>query len=217
MKWDEDDGKSDKASSSSSSNGGSSSSSGGGSGGGSIKSNTATIEYETEWTKDGKHNARILGSYSAEDRKKIKKRIGDEYKLVSSLSGETRSLTIGFDTGDYTGAWGRGGKIAMLHEKELVLNKNDTKNMLDTVGIVRQLGTSLSAIKSTLGDRLTQYTDRFNNNISGMEINKTTSQKLDQNVKIEANFPNVKNANEIETAFNNLVNLASQRAMSTRR
>ena len=37
--------------------------------------------------------------------------------------------------------------------------------MLDTVGIVRQLGTSLSAIKSTLGDRLTQYTDRFNNNV----------------------------------------------------
>ena len=217
MKWDEDDGKSDKSSSSSSSNGGSSSSSGGGGGGGSIKSNTATIEYETEWTKDGKHNARILGSYSAEDRKKIKKRIGDEYKLVSSLSGETRSFTVGFDTGGYTGAWGKEGKIAMLHEKELVLNKNDTKNMLDTVGIVRQLGTSLSAIKSTLGDRLTQYTDRLNNNISGMEINKTTSQKLDQNVKIEANFPNVKNANEIETAFNNLVNLASQRAMSTRR
>ena len=50
-----------------------------------------------------------------------------------------------------------------------------------------------------------------------MEINKATSQRLDQNVKIEANFPNVKNANEIETAFNNLVNLASQRAMSTRR
>ena len=217
MNWEKDDGKSDKASSSSSSNGGSSSSSGGGSGGGSIKSNTATIEYETEWTKDGKHNARILGSYSAEDRKKIKKRIGDEYKLVSSLSGETKSFTVGFDTGGYTGVWGKEGKIAMLHEKELVLNKNDTKNMLDTVGIVRQLGTSLSAIKSTLGDRLTQYTDRLNNNISGMEINKTTSQKLDQNVKIEANFPNVKNANEIETAFNNLVNLASQRAMSTRR
>lgn len=217
MNWEKDDGKSDKASSFSSSNGGFSSSSGGGSGGGSIKSNTATIEYETEWTKDGKHNARILGSYSAEDRKKIKKRIGDEYKLVSSLSGETRSFTVGFDTGGYTGAWGKEGKIAMLHEKELVLNKSDTKNMLDTVGIVRQLGTSLSAIKSTLGDRLTQYTDRFNNNISGMEVSKTTSQKLDQNVKIEANFPNVKNANEIETAFNNLVNLASQRAMSTRR
>ena len=217
MNWEKDDGKSDKASSSSSSSGGSSSSSGGSGGGGSIKSNTATIEYETEWTKDGKHNARILGSYSAEDRKKIKKRIGDEYKLVSSLSGETRSFTVGFDTGGYTGAWGKEGKIAMLHEKELVLNKNDTKNMLDTVGIVRQLGTSLSAIKSTLGDRLTQYTDRFNNNISGMEVSKTTSQKLDQNVKIEANFPNVKNANEIETAFNNLVNLASQRAMSTRR
>ena len=43
------------------------------------------------------------------------------------------------------------------------------------------------------------------------------NQDLEQNIHIDANFPNVKNANEIETAFNNLVNLASQRAMSTRR
>ena len=173
-------GKIDKSSSSSSSSGGSSSSSGsGGSGGDTIKSNTATIEYEVEWTND-KHNAKILGNYSAEDKKKIKKRIGSNYRLTSgSLSGETKSFTVGFDTGGYTGAWGKEGKMAMLHEKELVLNKSDTKNMLDTVGIVRQLGTSLSTIKSTLGDRLTQYTDRFNNTISGMEVSKTTSHKLD--------------------------------------
>ena len=105
----------------------------------------------------------------------------------------------------------------MLHEKELVLNKTDTKNMLDTVNIVRQLGSSLSTIKDTFGTKLTKYSDTMNHNVNSMVIDKTSTQKLDQNVKIEANFPNVKNANEIETAFNNLVNLASQRAMSTRR
>jgi hypothetical protein len=30
---------------------------------------------------------------------------------------------VGFDTGGYTGSWGSYGKLAMLHEKEMVLNK----------------------------------------------------------------------------------------------
>ena len=34
---------------------------------------------------------------------------------------------------------------------------------------------------------------------------------LEQNVHIEANFPNVTNSNEIEEAIKNLVNVASQR------
>jgi hypothetical protein len=35
---------------------------------------------------------------------------------------------------------------------------------------------------------------------------------LEQNVHIEASFPNATDHNEIEEAFNNLVNLASQYA-----
>ena len=36
--------------------------------------------------------------------------------------------------------------------------------------------------------------------------------QLEQDVHIEANFPNVTSSNEIEEAINNLVNIASQRA-----
>lgn len=39
----------------------------------------------------------------------------------------------------------------------------------------------------------------------------TLDNTLEQNVHIEANFPNVSNSNEIEDAFNNLLNMASQR------
>ena len=219
MKWDKDDGKSDKSSSSNSNSGGSSSS-GGGVGGSTIKNRTATIKYEIEKDDNGKYNAKILSEsrYSDDEITKIYAAAGNNrYNWVSSLSGKTTTREIAFDTGGYTGSWGKEGKIAMLHEKELVLNKTDTKNMLDTVNIVRQLGTSLSAMKDTFGTKMTKYSDAMSNNVNGMIINKTPSQKLDQNVKIEANFPNVRNANEIETAFNNLVNLASQRAMSTRR
>ena len=34
--------------------------------------------------------------------------------------------TPSYDTGGYTGKWGPEGKLATLHEKELVLNKQDT-------------------------------------------------------------------------------------------
>jgi hypothetical protein len=44
-----------------------------------------------------------------------------------------------FDTGGYTGAWGSEGKLAMLHEKEIVLNKEDTSNMLKAVNILRDI------------------------------------------------------------------------------
>ena len=99
----------------------------------------------------------------------------------------------------------------MLHEKELVLNKTDTQNILDAVSIVRNLTSGLSSLQNSLVGQLTSSTQNISNNI---EKEKTI---LDQNVRIEATFPNVSNSNEIEKAFNDLVNLASQRAMSIRR
>jgi hypothetical protein len=45
----------------------------------------------------------------------------------------------GFDTGGYTGEWGPTGKLAVLHQKEIVLNAEDTENLLQTVGMVRTI------------------------------------------------------------------------------
>jgi hypothetical protein len=45
--------------------------------------------------------------------------------------------------------------MAMLHEKELVLNKTDTKNILDTVALVRSFGESMNANISFLLQGLT--------------------------------------------------------------
>jgi hypothetical protein len=47
---------------------------------------------------------------------------------------------------------------------------------------------------------------------SGMEQNE-----LNQNVNIQASFPGVSSRAEIEQAFANLVNMASQHAYNTRR
>jgi hypothetical protein len=40
------------------------------------------------------------------------------------------------DSGGYTGEWGPYGKLALLHEKELVLNKGDTENFLTGMGVL---------------------------------------------------------------------------------
>ena len=43
-----------------------------------------------------------------------------------------------------------------------------------------------------------------------------TASQLDQNIHIEANFPNVTQHTEIEQAFENLVNMASMHASKYR-
>ena len=91
----------------------------------------------------------------------------------------------------------------MLHEKELVLNKEDTANMLKTVGFVRDITQMLSLNASAMGNGLGALS-------SGM-IGAGGSY-LDQNVTIHAEFPNATNHSEIEEAFNNLIGLASQYA-----
>jgi TP901 family phage tail tape measure protein len=44
-----------------------------------------------------------------------------------------------FATGGYTGEFGSDGKLAILHQKELILNQMDTSNILKAVNLVRNL------------------------------------------------------------------------------
>lgn len=109
-----------------------------------------------------------------------------------------------FDTGGYTGAWGANGKFAMLHEKELVLNKGDTENFLASMELLDTIVKTidLHSTNAALGGLLNSpYLNGMNNN-----------EVLEQNVTIEANFPNVSSRTEIEEAFTTLVNRASQYA-----
>ena len=53
---------------------------------------------------------------------------------VDKAIGSGQGNYYQFDTGGYTGEWGSDGRIAMLHQKELVLNADDTQNLLNAVG-----------------------------------------------------------------------------------
>lgn len=129
-------------------------------------------------------------------------------QLYETKSGENSGTEIpdiqtptGFDTGGYTGAWGSMGKLAILHEKELVLNANDTRNFLQTMNYMRELTNALDARAAFASTGLGE----MNSLAVGEHM-----QQLEQEVHISANFPNVVNHLEIEEAFNNLVNMASQ-------
>lgn len=91
----------------------------------------------------------------------------------------------------------------MLHKKELVLNANDTSNMLNAVEVLRDITNNLGA---TLLNKMASISASGTGSIAqGIAANG-----LEQNVHIEAQFPNVTNSHEVEDAINNLLNRASQ-------
>lgn len=111
---------------------------------------------------------------------------------------------FGLKTGGYTGDWsGDDGRLALLHQKELVLNAGDTENMLKSIEIVRSIAKTI--------DLNAQSTAYSTGNLSAASAASTNSQ-LEQTVTITAEFPNATDRNEIAEAFKTLVNEASQYA-----
>ena len=115
-----------------------------------------------------------------------------------------------FDTGGYTGDFQSAeGRLAVLHSKELVLNADDTKNILTAVEGIRTLSpTLLSTIEKAIDNNSLIRTDLIN----GISSKGTSGGEkvVQQTVAINATFPNVSNSSEIEEALNNLTNQAIQ-------
>ena len=116
-----------------------------------------------------------------------------------------RNQVTRWNTGGYTGDWGDdSGRLAILDRKELILNKDDTANMLNILQLTRDF---MNSMNNVLLSRMINSVNGAPNTGMGM-VNEDT---LEQNVHIDATFPNVKDAREVEEALNNLVNVASQR------
>lgn len=125
------------------------------------------------------------------------------YKDKDAVNEKLKHLGIQtFATGGYTGDWGPEGKLAILHEKELILNEKDTSNLLSTISFIRDL---VSLIDS-------QATAASLYNLMSAPGVITSQEVLEQKVEIYAEFPNATDHSEIEEAFNNLINTASQYA-----
>ena len=185
---------------------------GGGSGSGSGSSDGG--KHGKVWADwDGDTNTMYVDGASLDEKARatIGEKIHEDFPWadiywLGRKKGAGTAVQYSYDTGGYTGEWGPDGRIAMLHQKELVLNAKDTENFLQATQILRTLQNNINQIQANV-----------NNGFSPNVNVSAPAADLNQNVHIEANFPNVSNSREIEEAFNNLVNMASQRAMSTRR
>jgi hypothetical protein len=117
-----------------------------------------------------------------------------KYSASTGVGWVKKSDISGYDTGGYTGQWGPEGKLAFLHQKELILNAGDTENFLMAMNVLKEI-TKTIALQSIIPD------------VS--KINLGNNGILEQEVTIHAEFPNVNDHNEIEMALSNLVNTAS--------
>lgn len=186
---------------------GGSNSSGGSSSGGSSGKNLGVgsnvrVKSGTRWYYDSNGKNPSGNAWTNRDLQitKIASKGSHQYN-VGTKQGEylgwlKKTDFVGFKTGGYTGDWSKvegmdadGGKMALLHQKEMVLNKEDTANLLKAVELVRDFSKNL---------------------IPNISAPQATNNNTNQNITIHADFSGVRSSSEIESAFNNLVNRAVQ-------
>lgn len=196
---------------------------GGGGGGGGADSNLAwgiaqaiwTYGGASGWGNDPVRSGKLTKAYGSAFARQVQSII-NQYersgKLVNYDSMRYSSYNlIGYDTGGYTGGdWTASekanGKIGLLHEKELVLNKTDTENILNAVDMVRSM--------VALG-RNGNYNDiiRQSNNVVDMASVVQPFDDMGQTIyQVECTFPNATNVDEIQRAILTLPDIAPQYA-----
>lgn len=117
------------------------------------------------------------------------------------MKASQKSAYAAFDTGGYTGSWDSSGRLAMLHQKEIVLNAHDTENFLAGINVLREITQAIDLQAMSQANRLSA--------LASASVG-TTAQVLEQQVTIHAEFPNATSRSEIEEAFDTLLNRASQ-------
>ena len=139
-----------------------------------------------------------------------------------NLSGYTA-----YATGGYTGSWSGGldeqdGRLALLHQKELVLNADDTVNILKAIDMMREMvvGQDTSKLtaaitgsaKSIPSQVLSTIGTTFARMIAG--VKNITNSNDNRNLTINADFSGVKSADEIYQAIMELNEYGLQNAYS---
>ena len=175
-----------------------------------IAQNIWTYGWAGGWGNDPTRSGKLTGAYGSSFARQVQDIINQNWSsgnFVNYGSDKFSSYSlIGYDTGGYTGSWSDGngdaknGKLAYLHQKELVLNAADTENILKAVDIVRQM---VQTLKSSA------VADTFSN-IANSISTQPSGETVEQNVHITAEFPAANSAAEIESALLSLNERAIQ-------
>ena len=160
----------------------------------------------------------ILGKYASNSYKVDLPPYDNNIDAVISEEDYKNKLTQ-LDTGGYTGDWSGGeGRMAMLHSKELVLNKVDTENILNAVSAVRDM----TGITSSVGSAIMQNIKAMIMEVLGISAGtgratRNTNNETSNVFHITAEFPNANSVETIQEAILSLPNIASQYVAENRR
>ena len=195
---------------------------GGGSGGGGAGADSATAwgiaqaiwtyGQASGWGNDPIRSTKLTKAYGTAFAKQVQQIINQNYrsgKLVNYDSMRYSSYNlIGYRTGGYTGDWNdTDGKVGILHEKELVLNQDDTRNILNAVDMVR----SMTALA-----RNGNYNDIIRQSAGVVDM-ASVVQPMTENMgetiyQVECTFPNATKVDEIQQAILSLPDIVPQYA-----
>lgn len=135
----------------------------------------------------------------------------DNKKLWNNNSVLSTKYARKFDTGGYTGEWDNSGRLAILHQKELVLNKDDTENILNAVEFVRGIASSIGASLLSQLAGMTNATSSIRP-VGADYLSSNISNASSSNVyNVTAEFPNAESVQDIREALLSLPNLVSQK------
>ena len=133
-----------------------------------------------------------------------------------------------YKSGGYTGNWtgsgidGIGGRMAILHQKELVLNESDTSNLLKVITMLRDVVASINI--GGLADSLVSSTAQWMNTMSAKSFsndgisnisNVTNDTNNYKSMVVNADFSGVRSADAIYQALVELENYGMQQNYST--
>ena len=180
-----------------------------------------------------------LAELQAEEYKKIGVGSGNRQNNTYSVSRNTQKknyiakygngglILKSYDTGGYTGDWGTtDGRLALLHQKELVLNEADTTNILTAVQSVRDLvkgntvgnfsgiAESIASMAQAQVQTLAQVGSGMLQAIASMVNNNNSEVQNYRNMTVNADFSGVRSADAIYQALMELDNYGVQQAYS---
>ncbi len=161
------------------------------------------------WGNDPDRHSRISERYG-EEVANLTQRYINEYWASGQLVNYD-SKKWGYASGGYTGTWGKdsgldgnNGKLAFLHQKELVLNQQDTENILEAVQVMRSIMD------------ITKMASLGSSGFDARRISQTATDTIEQRVEITAEFPAANSADDIRQALLGLSDAAMQYAYRER-
>ena len=151
---------------------------------------------------------------TANDAATAKRSIQDFSSVIQTLQGygaykvtSGPTKPVGMASGGYTGTWDHStnnseGRLAVLHEKELVLNSQDTENLLSAVNMQRSL---MESIKGRGTSSTINTVRNIDNSIKNLQSDNSKTQTIEQQITLAPTFPNAQNRSEIEGALQGLL------------